>query len=90
MIHHILLLIGSLNATQLESLIAALNEKLHNDEAQPLAKPVLEVNGDEIDCLDISVASSREENEEEHERLWGAVDRLDERIETLNLNRISF
>ena len=89
MIHHILLLIGSLNATQLESLIAALNEKLHNDEAQPLAQPVL-VNGDEIDCLDISVASSREENEEEHERLWGAVDRLDERIETLNLNRISF
>jgi hypothetical protein len=89
-IHHILLLIGALNATQLESLIAALTEKLHNDEAQPLAKPVLETTDDEIDCLDISVASTREENEEEHERLWGAIDKLDNLIETLNLNRNSF
>jgi hypothetical protein len=87
MIHHILLLIGTLNATQLEGLIAALNDKLRDDAEQPLAQAVL-ISGDELSCP--TVVSPIVAGRAEHERLWGAIDKLDERIEKLNVNRNSF
>ena len=82
LIHHLLLMISSLNAAQLEQLAAGIR-KLGDNEANPLAKPVTAPEGEEVDTF-------IDADKEEHKRLWTVIEKLHDKIEALESNRIVF
>jgi hypothetical protein len=90
LIHHIVLMISSLSSTQLDQLTIALQKMGGRDEEHPLAKPVPTEDEDGMESVIDEVDSGIKICTEEHRRLWGAVERLESRLEASEMNREVF
>jgi hypothetical protein len=82
-------MISSLSGTQLDQLSIALRKL--GDEKQPLAQPVPQFDDGEMDSVIEEVDSLiDDDNEAEHQRLWGVIEKLQGKIDAIELNREVF
>jgi uncharacterized membrane protein YccC len=79
LIHHLLLLMSSLNTSQLELLREVIDKKLKAEEARPLAKPI---TGDEQELANLDLVQMHQQHTAAHDRIWEAIERLEDRVDT--------
>jgi hypothetical protein len=83
-------MISSLTGTQLEQLTIALRKMGGRDEEHPLAKPVPTEDEGGVESVIDEVDSLIHAGVEEHRRLWAVIEKIQEKIDEMELNREVF